>query len=159
METKYIPSPRQLSNFRTFSIEFAFCALYLLYTLLFRTSLSGIQTILLIFPLAVSLYFFFMFMYRSLYEKIMVSPSGIRHTAFGYEVFTSWTNLVRIGKTRLGNREGIYLSRQPGDVRTWLIGTSIGQELFIPISIFADNWSESELGQQIKRYAPQLFNN
>ncbi|MFZ5857061.1 MAG: hypothetical protein ACOYZ6_09525 [Chloroflexota bacterium] len=33
------------------------------------------------------------------------------------------------------------------------------KHVFIPISCFSDNWHDSELGQQIKRRAPNLFNN
>ena len=32
------------------------------------------------------------------------------------------------------------------------------QKVFIPLSCFSENWRESELGQQIKQYAPHLFN-
>lgn len=31
------------------------------------------------------------------------------------------------------------------------------QKIFIPLSCFSENWRNSELGQQIKKYAPHLF--
>ncbi len=86
-----------------------------------------------------------------------LSADGIQYHAFGRSLFIRWENLKRLGKTGRDHTEGVFASYQPTDAKVWLPGMPFGEEAFIPLSIFAENWRDSELGQQIKQSAPHLF--
>jgi hypothetical protein len=157
METKYFPAARRLRAFRISGAEFALVAIYV-GSLMPNTDLTKITGILLLSIILVALFFGAMYAYRGFFEKMTLSTNGIQYHTFGRSIFVRWANLERIGATsRAKNIEGVFAPCQPDDTRVWLPGIPLGKEIFIPLAIFADNWRDSNLGQQIKQYAPHLF--
>jgi hypothetical protein len=157
METKYIPVASRLRSFRIFGAEFALVAIYI-GSMMPDTQLTKISGILLLIIILVALFFGAMNVYRGFFEQMTLSANGIQYRTFGRSVFVRWKNLERIGTTsRAKNLEGVFASFQPEDTKVWLPGMSLGKEIFIPLAIFADNWQDSDLGKQIKQYAPHLF--
>ena len=76
-------------------------------------------------------------------------------------IFPLKRNVEKIGFhwSILGRLEGLYVRQNLINIKVgnnWEL-LSFLKRVFIPLSCFADNWSESELGQQIKQYAPHLF--
>jgi hypothetical protein len=122
------------------------------------THLTKISGILLLIIILVALFFGAMNIYRGFFEQMTLSTNGIQYRTFGRSVFVRWKNLERIGTTsRANNIEGVFASLQPEDTKVWLPGISLGKNFFIPLAIFADNWRDSDIGKQIKQYAPHLF--
>jgi hypothetical protein len=86
-------------------------------------------------------------------ELIMIQP--------GLELHTSWNNLSRIGNQSvlwgLRKYECLILAG-PATQKTkwWFKVLKNKPEDVIPLSMFS-GWKGSELGQELKRYAPQLF--
>ncbi|RJP55579.1 MAG: hypothetical protein C4583_00400 [Anaerolineaceae bacterium] len=100
-------------------------------------------------------------LFRVNYEKLLLSPTGIEYHAFSYMVYSEWGDLNRIGN------DPSYLRRKTECIVTksnnvknripfrWLF--RMERTNCIPVSLFFENWRDSELGQQIKQYAPHLF--
>src|SRR5258706_9350462 len=81
--------------------------------------------------------------YNVLLEKLIISESGIEYKGFLQNFFLSWNQVEEI-PARLSFKV--------------LIGkSSDGRKRNISLYLFKDNPINSELGQQIKRYAPHLF--
>jgi hypothetical protein len=114
--------------------------------------------------------------------RLEVSPDGLVFHSLGYRVRSSWDNLAGVGKRRMRSQtyEALIL-RQPTIEMVGWIGasyrlmpavaaaspdggkTSVPFALakyqeFIPVALFARDWRRSELGELIRRYAPQAFN-
>lgn len=108
---------------------------------------------------------------------LYVSPQGISYRAPGMTISTTWDNVARIDKQIIygdGEVEGLVL-REPGWQPNALIGgaTAIMKyspqhflqarsvelyKTFIPLSsLQTKHWREAEIGTQIRRYAPRLF--
>lgn len=104
----------------------------------------------------VDLYCFIGMVYAILSEKITVTQDGFEYKfAPSQHISKKWGDVKRIGiqLNALRQIEGLYVrkSRVPEF-------SSAHEKLdFVPLSIFAENWRDSELGQQIKQYAPHLF--
>ena len=93
--------------------------------------------------------------------RIITSPAGIGLYSPGFELHTDWANLEKISShaVLLGMRKyDCLLLRQPGTHKnTWWMSPLTSQgKIEIPLSMHKD-WRESELGQEIKKYAPHLF--
>jgi len=94
------------------------------------------------------------------YQTITMDPNKIYFRTFGLNVEINWHKIKRIGiyKNFFWRYEGLYLGKSDGNVTVWFPGARFANsEVFIPLSIFAENWRDSELGQQIKQRAPHLF--
>jgi hypothetical protein len=106
-----------------------------------------------------------------------VSPQGISYRAPGMTISTTWANVERIDKRIIygdGEVEGLVL-REPGWQPNALIGgaTAIMKyspghflqarsvelyKTFIPLSsLQTKHWRDAEIGTQIRRCAPHLF--
>jgi hypothetical protein len=83
-------------------------------------------------------------------QKLIISRAGIEYHVGWARMEAKWKDV-----TGLGFRWG-PLPRMEG-----LLVPATGErtpfEKFIPLSIFADDWRASELGGQIKKYAPHLL--
>jgi hypothetical protein len=157
METKYFPAARRLRSFRISGAEFALVAIYV-GSLMPNTDLTKITGILLMIIILVALFFGAMYAYRGFLEKLTLSTNGIQYHTFGCSFSVRWASLERIGATsRAKNIEGVFSPYQPDNTKVWLPAISHGKENFIPLAIFADDWRDSDLGRQIKQYAPHLF--
>ncbi|MEW5830559.1 MAG: hypothetical protein AB1846_16840 [Chloroflexota bacterium] len=95
--------------------------------------------------------------YRGYYEKITLSERGVEYNTLGYVVDIKWNTAKRLGTNWDGfyKSTGLFASDYSMKKKSWL--PNMFKETFIPLSIFSSNWSDSDLGQQIKLYAPHLF--
>jgi hypothetical protein len=108
---------------------------------------------------------------------LVVSPEGIAYRAMGMTVHTTWDNIERIDKRIVyadGEVEGLVL-REPSlqmnpiiEASTFLMKFSWRHAMaaeslntyktFIPLSSLQTKaWRDSEIGAEIRRYAPHLF--
>jgi len=89
-------------------------------------------------------------------EKLVVSPDGISLEQAGFSLFVKWEDMDRIAFHRfLGvSYEGIFTPREKVIFKGFW---SYGKEVPINLFRYGDDWRNSELGQQIKQYAPHLF--
>lgn len=98
--------------------------------------------------------------FRINHEKILLSPNGIDYRAFAYEVSAEWNELKMIEKdpALLSNLEWIITDSKKikNKLLLWQL-LRWERRNYIPVYLFAENWRDSELGQQIKQYAPHLF--
>jgi hypothetical protein len=94
-------------------------------------------------------------------ERIIVTPKGIEyHVPLTFAIEASWGEMEEIRRYWL--REGLFVDRNSINIKyanrnTYATFMGFGQSAFIPLSSFSENWRDSELGQQIKQYAPHLF--
>lgn len=93
--------------------------------------------------------------------KIVTSPEQLEFYSPGVAISTSWDNLERVGltKRRFTNvpNESLFLRNPPTQKITPFFKVfQKAPEKQIPLSMFSD-WRTSELGEEIKQYAPHLF--
>ncbi|MEW6031091.1 MAG: hypothetical protein ACOYZ8_14430 [Chloroflexota bacterium] len=92
------------------------------------------------------------------FQVIVINPIEITYRASGYTVSVHWKDVTRIGQRSILKYDCLFVDKSTEGVKIWLPGTLWGEaEAFIPLSHFEKNWRDSELGQQIKQYAPHLF--
>lgn len=99
-------------------------------------------------------------------ENLSVSEEGFEYEGPDFAFGTKWGNVTNIS---LGwhfpfKVEGVIVDKSLLRIRKMSFGVikrypilGFSQTVFIPLSCFSDNWRDSELGQQIKRYASHLF--
>jgi hypothetical protein len=134
--------------------------IYLLYSLIIGVDLNQIQRFCSIpFLVIAGILWSAKWFHRAFWEKIIVYPKEIQYQALGYTTNINWLGLKRTGKSRQGAfvLDGIFVPYSPENIKIWLPGVFFKNGDFIPLSMFSDNWRDSELGQQIKQYAPHLF--
>ena len=99
-------------------------------------------------------------------ENITISDKGIEYEGPDVAFVTNWDSveIITSGWYLPARVEGIVVDKSLIRVIKMALGTikrfpfwGVSQRVFIPLSCFADNWRDSELGQQIKQYAPHLF--
>jgi hypothetical protein len=105
------------------------------------------------------------------YNRVIVSETGLQVFRVGSVYSTTWDNIESIAKVQIGLRHGfVLLLREPAmktnrllawrsDEATWMErqGQFVPLERAIPLFLLIPNWVNGELGQDIRRYAPQLF--
>jgi len=129
----------------------------------FYTAGMVFSILMLLFSLSYSGFVIFFFLYKFRMEHVLVTHSRIEYKSFGYILCSNWANTKQIASIgTLGLINGIYII--PDSINKWvklpikwLVNINSRGEYFIPLSTFDDNWRDSELGQQIKQYAPHLF--
>ena len=101
-------------------------------------------------------------------EHIIVSEKGIEYYAPGIIFETNWKSIEQISTYwHNGSRQDCLLV-DSSQIRMKKWSFFLGRNLpmpfgftlnktLIPLSGFSENWRDSELGQQIKQYAPHLF--
>lgn len=105
------------------------------------------------------LFFGLFLLYRSYFERVVISSTGIQYYVFGYSIRTDWEKLMRM-KGQLGrDPDDFYLIYSMDNVQKWfwLPKFLIPRKKTVPFHLFSNNWRDSELGQQIKQHAPHLF--
>jgi len=103
-------------------------------------------------------------------ESIKLTEKDITYTTSGITIQTHWNDIEEIRRTFIyvfGSRQDCLVIDQSKvkitstDLRgQFLSPLSAGwnlQKAIIPLSHFVENWRDSELGGQIKQYAPHLF--
>ena len=113
--------------------------------------------------------------------QLVVTAHGLVYDAMGYAIRSSWANLASLGESSSasGRVTGVLL-RQPGlEVSGWLNATrviypiltvlnwlrgwlvtprvSTMDDHFIPLGFFVSDLENSELMNDLRRYAPQVF--
>lgn len=85
-------------------------------------------------------------------QKLVVARSGIEYHVGLSRIKASWKDVEKIVSRWdvFPRTEGLIVPKI-GDLPLLL------SKLFIPLSLFAENWRDSELGQEIKKHAPHLF--
>jgi hypothetical protein len=122
------------------------------FDLVFLTSILGLMDIALAF-------------YNVPTSHIVVSEDGVVWHSLGFTLWTRWEDIEEISYHLYGfsiqeglastklmvriNKAGVGYLPTP-----WQIPPV---KPFIPLSCFVDNWRDSELGGQIRQYAPHLF--
>jgi hypothetical protein len=111
--------------------------------------------------------------------RLEVSPEGIVCYYPGMRIRSTWDNIEGYGyRTMSGWKLMSLVLRRPGlEISGWMkplmsITTAMPtiesvqarrglseMENTIPVSMFAANWRESELGALIRQYAPEAFGN
>jgi hypothetical protein len=99
-------------------------------------------------------------------ENISVSEYGIEYEGPDFAFGTKWENIESIstGWYFPVKIEGVTADKSLIRVTKMAFGVTkrfpvwgFSQTVFIPLACFSDNWRDSELGQEIKQYAPHLF--
>lgn len=97
--------------------------------------------------------------------SIVISKHGVAWHSLGFTLSTSWEDIEKISHHMYGLsiQEGLAATR----LKLQIHNTGTGYlptpwqtppfKPFIPLSCFVHNWRDSELGGQIKQYAPHLF--
>jgi hypothetical protein len=99
--------------------------------------------------------------YSAVQIRLVITPEGVEYYQVGYSVRTTWQNIARIGEIPAGRImvEGLILYESGLSVAKLFSGVKYIQTRgqVIPLSLFKRDWIESDLGQEIKMYAPHLF--
>ncbi len=96
---------------------------------------------------------------HALTERIIVSPSGITIQVLDFATSLKWEDAVQIKQYPIFNYEALSFQ---GKVNITDTQGTPNSEIFwdnpsINLSRYSENWRDSEIGQQIKQYAPHLF--
>lgn len=100
-----------------------------------------------------------------------MDANGLTYKGIGMSIRTSWDNVEAIGTqfvTNEGNVEGLKLYESGLDVNGLVKASAMlswrstmvlrDSEYFVPLSSFhGKDWRDSEFGQEMRRYAPRLF--
>ena len=103
----------------------------------------------------------FLMAYSAVQIRLVISSEGVEYYQVGYSVRTTWSNVARIGEIPAGKimAEGLILHEPALFVDRIFSGVNYIQTRgqVIPLSLFKRDWVDSDLGQEIKKYAPHLF--
>jgi hypothetical protein len=93
---------------------------------------------------------------------LVISGDGIKYNLYNRAVTARWIETEGISRTT--KIENLIINKPPYNKANFLFSLfpsnalkKIKTKSYIPLSWFADNWRDSELGQQIRQYAPHLF--
>jgi hypothetical protein len=91
-------------------------------------------------------------------ERLIISQDYLEYDGINYSIRVDWQNIDQlvIKKELADSIECLVLNHSKVHLLTQKT-RAIPREFIIPLSGFADNWRDAELGQQIKQYAPRLF--
>jgi len=97
--------------------------------------------------------------------RIVVSKHGVAWHSLGFTLSTGWEDIEKISRHVYGLsiHEGLAATRLKLQIHQIGIGylptpwQTPPFKPFIPLSCFVHNWRDSDLGSQIKNYAPHLF--
>ena len=101
-------------------------------------------------------------------EHIIISEKGIEYHSLGIIVEAKWDDFEKISSYwyRGIRNECLLIDNSQTRIKKWSFPAryppttfleSLRQKTIIPLSCFSDNWRDAKLGQQIKQYAPHLF--
>ena len=93
---------------------------------------------------------------------LVVSANGITYSLFTRSVNVKWDEAEGVLRTK--RSEGLIVNKPAFENSKSILAFTpnrtlkdIQQKIYVPLSWFSDNWYSSELGEQIKKYAPHLF--
>jgi len=157
------PTPRvkvyQLkSSIRTPALAFAGIAALGSLMMPFAGTLTTLDTMI---GMAMFLAFGAFLAYYINYTQLLISTKGIEYRQIEYSIRTTWDNVERIGpvvsSVGLGITEGLILHKPAVQARWILKWYANIASRHIPLASFASDWRDTEIGHDIKRYAPHLF--
>jgi hypothetical protein len=98
-------------------------------------------------------------------SRIVVSQKGIIWHSTGFTLWASWEDVQKISYRVYGFslQEGLAVRKLSVQINNRGVGYLPTPwqippfKPFIPLSCFLDHWRDSELGDEIKQYAPHLF--
>jgi hypothetical protein len=100
-------------------------------------------------------------------ENIAISNSGLEYDTPGIILEIKWENIQKVSHVWKWfiRQECLVADQAHVKIKRWAIYANsypsllenYPQNIAIPLSCFSENWRDSELGQQIKQYAPHLF--
>jgi hypothetical protein len=93
-------------------------------------------------------------------QRLEVTDKGMRYYAPGFRVFSPWENVQDCTRRALGMPSyDVLLVRNPVIDKSWWVlpGSLKGYDNMIPVGLFSDEWRTGELGELVKRYAPEAF--
>ena len=97
----------------------------------------------------------------SLEQRIVVSGTGVEYYGIGFALEANWKNVKKAGYDWISGDEGLYIDKSLIVAKTRYFNLKpykgFRDTFVIPTSGFAENWRDAQLGQQIKQYAPHLF--
>jgi hypothetical protein len=122
-------------------------------------------TCILIYFLGAGTVSIFLLIYKNSQEHVVVSEKGIEYSRPGLILEAKWEGVSKVATYwHQGFRqECLLIDNSQVRIKKWSLGSIPGpfefvpRNTIIPLSCFSDNWRDSELGQQIKQYAPHLF--
>lgn len=107
------------------------------------------------------------FVYWIRKENISISDMGIVYDTPGLVLEVKWEDIQNISHCWrfLIRQECLVVDQSHAKIKRWAVYANSYphplknyiQSIAIPLSCFSENWRDSELGQQIKQYAPHLF--
>jgi hypothetical protein len=121
-----------------------------------------------VYLLGIGLFSIYNLIRTTLNEHIGVSEKGIEYHSPGMIVEANWEDFEQISHYWYhGIRsECLLIDNSQTRIKKWSFPAryppttmleSLRQKTIIPLSCFSNNWRDSELGGQIKQYAPHLF--
>jgi hypothetical protein len=132
MQREYFLKP----FYRNFFIVFASMAIFIVVLKLPDRNLVGVPHINWLANTIVLTLYAFAFLGKGLFDKLIISDTGIEYRSFSIGTLHSWEKVktdMLIAKFTFAIKRGI------------------------PLYLFADNPIDSDFGQQIKQHAPHLF--
>jgi hypothetical protein len=115
------------------------------------------------------LFYFITWLYRAFWvihrvrnEHITINKEGIEYRTPWIAYKGEWEDF-ETGKhwSIFGKQEGLFADKSQINLLWHLepygMYAGLSQRVFIPLNCFSENWRDSDLGQQIKQYAPHLF--
>jgi hypothetical protein len=92
-------------------------------------------------------------------EKLILTSNQISYQTFGLFINVPWNEIEGIKNDPAWIRRNIEcLFFDKNFAKTsWLWFYSLQDKNLIPLTIFDENWRNSDLGQKLKQYAPHLF--
>ncbi len=92
-------------------------------------------------------------------ERLFISDNGIEYYTFGLQISAPWNEVKELAFYGLprGKKVGILVDTKYKKARWFWYLLNVQNKAIINLTNFSDNWHDSELGQQIKQYAPHLF--
>ena len=113
--------------------------------------------------------------------RLLIGPEGMVYYSLGYAIHAPWPEVIGFGDapTRTGTMHGLLLRRPTVELASWLqagqriqpllgllslvvpgMSLQVHAEtipLVIPVADFAADWQHGPLGDELRRYAPQVF--
>ena len=92
--------------------------------------------------------------------RIVANKDQIKFESFGVTIASDWSKLITIEDCGTIFRKLDGIAVRKSSVKKNIFGLLEARPKHIPIQyFFGDDWRQSKLGNQIKRYAPHLFRN
>lgn len=124
-------------------------------------------TCLLIYLLGLGFFGVYFLIVQIRNEHLLVSESGIEYHSPWMIIETKWEDIEAISQHWYHGllNDCLVVNNSKARIKKWKFPVRYppspfgfsSQKTIFPLSSFADNWRDSDLGQQIKQYAPHLF--